>query len=365
MTNSAPPEADQPPEILFETSDAGLALVTLNRPRQLNALTLRMIREFSPRLAEWHRDPQIRLVAIKGAGERAFCAGGDVRAVSTAGQKGAALSRDFFREEYALNRAIFRYAKPYVSLINGISMGGGVGLSAHGAFRVVTENLTFAMPETGIGLFPDVGGSYFLSRCPGETGMYLALTGARLKAADARYVGYATHIVRATELGALEAALRIQAPATPQVLEDLLRGLAGEAGQPALAEHRACIDRCFSAESVEAVIAALESEGSEFARTALATLQSKSPTSLKITFEQIRRGRKLDFEACLAMEYRMVQACMRGHDFHEGIRALLIDKDQTPVWSPAHLEQVTPAAVAAYFEPPPEGDLTFGAGGRA
>ncbi len=356
-------------EISFETSGP-LGLITMTRPKALNALTLTMIREMHPQLDAWAADPAVAAVAIRGAGERAFCAGGDVRAVWSAGQDGlhapgkpGHLAADFFREEYQLNRRIHTFEKPYIALIDGITMGGGVGLSVHGDLRLAGPMTLFAMPETAIGLFPDVGGSYFLPRLPGALGLYLALTGERLKAADCLTAGIATHNLAG---GAEEAVVEALAAADwgqgLAAAEAALKPLLAEPAEPGkLAELQPAIDRCFGGkESVEAVIAALEAEGDDWAEATLATLAKRSPTSMKVAFEQLRRGAALDFDACMVMEYRMSQAAMRpGRDFYEGIRAVLVDKDHAPEWSPASLAEVNVAAVEAWFASLGERDLTF------
>jgi enoyl-CoA hydratase len=331
--------------------------ITLNRPKALNALTLPMIRAMDPQLRTWAKDTAIQTIVLTGTGEKAFCAGGDVRAVYEAGKgvNGAdkSLTHDFFFEEYRLNRLIHRYAKPYVSLIDGICMGGGMGLSVNGRIRVVTERAMMAMPETGIGLFPDVGGSHFLSRCPGQLGVYLALIGARLKAADMIYAGLATHYVPSAKLPELQSALESEAADTA------VMRFAEKAGDAPLAGERVRIDRCFAAEMVEQILEALGADGSEWARKTSATLLTKSPLSMKVALRQVRTGAKLDFEECMRMEFRLVQRFMKDHDFFEGIRAVLVDKENAPKWQPATLAGVTPAMVDAYFAPLPEGELTF------
>jgi enoyl-CoA hydratase len=335
-------------DILFERRGP-LGLVRLNRPHALNALTLDMSRRLERALRDWAIDPQIALVAIRGAGERAFCAGGDVRALYKEGP-GSPFTEIFYREEYALNRTIFRFPKPYVALIDGIVMGGGVGVSAHGSHRVVTERTLFAMPETGIGLFPDVGATWLLSRCPGETGLYLGLTGARIRAADLIALGLAEAMVPSGRLDALEAELA-QVRTSAQI-DGLLGAHGADPGHPALLAHRATIDRCFAEPNVERILAALDAEGTEWARETAATLRTKSPTSLKVALRQLRLGRTLpDFEAAMRMEFRLVQHFMAGGEFFEGVRAVVIDKDQRPRWSPDRLEAVSEAEVESYFAP--------------
>lgn len=347
-------------EILFDRHGA-LAEATLNRPGALNALTLGMIRRLGPRLKDWAEDASVAAVLIKGAGDRAFCAGGDLRAFWDSRDGDRRPAGDFFREEYRLNRQIFRFPKPYIAIIDGIVMGGGVGLSAHGRYRVATERTRFAMPETGIGLFPDVGGSYFLPRLAGELGLYLGLTGRRLDAADCLYSGIATHYVKAAALPALDVALSgaLGVDSADAVVADILDRAASDPGPSALAADREAIDRCFAQESVEAILAALEAEGSDWAARTLQRLRACSPTSLKLTFRQIRAGADLNFDAAMVMEFRLSQACLAGHDFLEGVRAVVIDKDMEPEWDPATLAGVDEAMVAACFEAQPWPDLTF------
>ena len=348
-------------EILFEIK-GGVGVITLNRPKALNALTLGMIREMDPVLKAWEADDSVHAVLIKGAGEKAFCAGGDVRAVWEAGKQGDPLTQDFFREEYILNRRIHLLKKPYIALLDGITMGGGVGLSVHGSHRIVTEATLFAMPETAIGLFPDVGGSWFLNKCPGESGMYLALTGARLKAADCLATGIATDYVESAKIADLEAALTgiDWALGDAEALVDgVVEGFRTDPGESAIQSHFPAIDACFGMGSVEGIIAALESDDSDFARETLKFLSKKSPTSMKLSFEQLRRGRQLSFDDCMIMEYRLSQACMAGHDFYEGIRSVLVDKDHNPVWQPGDLASVGEGDVSKAFESLGGRDLSF------
>ncbi len=251
-----------------------------------------------------------------------------------------------------LDATIKHFPKPYVALIRGIVMGGGVGVSLHGSHRVADESTMFAMPETGIGLFPDVGGSYFLPRLPGQTGMYLALTGARLKSADALNSGVATHFVPAANTEAL-----LERLAASEAPDAVIGALVGNAGAPPLAQHQVVIDRCFAGNSVEAILSSLDAEGSEWARGTVVAIRTKSPTSLKLAFRQLREGRKLEFDDCMRMEFRMVNRVIAGHEFYEGVRATIIDKDQAPKWRPARLEDVTDAEIDAYFAPLGEKEL--------
>lgn len=343
------------PEVLFERRGS-LGKITLNRPGALNALTLGMAEAMAAQLRDWAGDGDVAAVFVTGAGEKAFCAGGDIRALYDSGKTpGDSLTRDFYRVEYQLDRLIKRYPKPYIAAIDGVVMGGGVGVSVHGSHRVATERTLFAMPETGIGLFPDVGGSYFLPRLPGRTGLYLALTGARLRAADCHYAGIATHHVPAARLEELEAALA----ESREAADTTIAGFHTPPGPAPLAEQRAEIDRLFAGESIKAIMEALAAEGTEWAASVHATMATKAPLSQKATFRQLARGAKLAFEDCMVMEYRMSQAAMAAPDFYEGVRAAVLDKDGKPVWSPATLKDATEAMVDAWFARPPEGDLFF------
>ncbi|XP_067300427.1 3-hydroxyisobutyryl-CoA hydrolase, mitochondrial [Pseudorasbora parva] len=340
-------------EVLFEkVGNAGV--ITLNRPKALNALNLTMIRHIYPQLKKWDKDSETDIVIIKGAGEKAFCAGGDIRAVTEAGKAGDSLAQDFFREEYILNNTIGTYQKPYVALIDGITMGGGVGLSVHGRFRVATEKTLFAMPETGIGLFPDVGGGYFLPRLPGKLGLFLALTGFRLKGRDVQRVGVATHFVQSEKIASLEKDLvDMKSPSNidvAQLLDFYQEQSSLDAEKPfVLQEQTEAIDRLFSAGSVEEIMENLKKDGSAFALKQTRILAKMSPTSLKLTLRQIQEGAKMSLQEVLVMEYRLSQACMRSHDFYEGVRAVLIDKDQSPKWKPSTLSEVSEQAVEDCF----------------
>lgn len=336
-------------EILFGRA-GGIGHVTLNRPKALNALTLSMVRALDAQMEAWAIDPAIHAVVVRGAGDRAFCAGGDIAALY---HDRFGVGRDFFREEYIVNRNIFRFAKPWIAVLDGITMGGGVGLSVHGAVRVATEKTVLAMPECGIGLFPDVGGGHYLSRLPGGLGMYLALTGYRMKAADCLHSGTATHYVPSARVAELVDALdraTLDGDAKAYASTIVAR-FAADPGPVPLAQHRAAIDRHFVHDSVEAIAASLAGDASEWAQAQAKILARNSPTSMKITHRQIRDAGAMEFEAIMIMEYRISQGCMRGHDFFEGVRALIIEKDNAPHWQPARLEDVTPAMVAAHFAP--------------
>jgi enoyl-CoA hydratase len=345
-------------EIQFEQA-GNLARIVLDRPKALNALTLAQIHAMAPKLEEWAADPAVTVVVIEGAGPRAFCAGGDIRALHEAGKaEDMPFIAAFYRDEYRLNRRIKTMPKPYVALIDGIVMGGGVGVSVHGSARVATERTLFAMPETGIGFFPDVGGSSFLPRLPGAVGMYLGLTGARLGAADTLAVGVATHYVESGRLEALKESLSEARDAAE--VEAVLAGFHQDPGPAPLAARLPLIGRCFSKASLAQVVAALEAESDPFAAETLATLRAKSPTLLLLSFEMIRRGAGLDFDACMRMEFRLSQVMAPCHDFIEGIRAVIIDKDNKPAWQPARIEDVAESVWTAPFDTvPAEGDLVF------
>ncbi len=330
-------------EVLFEQRGR-VGLITLNRPKALNALTHGMCLEMDARLAAWSDDDSVRVVVVRGAGERAFCAGGDIRALYESGKAHTPYAMEFYRDEYRLNARIKHFPKPYIALLHGIVMGGGVGVSVHGSHRLAAESALFAMPETGIGLFPDVGGSHFLPRCPGDIGLYCALTGARLKTADMLYAGVATHAVPIAQWDAL-----IERIAGGQDPDRAIGDMAVAVEEPPLAQYRGKIDDCFSHGSVEAVLGALDADGTEWARATAATIRTKSPTSLKLAFRQLREGKQMGFDDCMRMEFRMVNRIIAGHDFYEGVRATIIEKDNAPEWQPARISDVGEAAIDAYF----------------
>jgi len=340
------------PDILFDRQGA-LGRIVLNRPKALNALTLDMCLAIKARLDEWVRDDAVEHVAITSGGGRAFCAGGDIRALYDSGKAGTPYALDFWSNEYRLNAAIKRFPKPYVAILDGIVMGGGVGVSVHGSHRVATENVVFAMPETGIGLFPDVGATYFLSRCPGRLGLYLALTGARLQTADLINIGIATHFVASDQTATLLSRLADGEPPASAIA-----ALAETVGPGPLAEHCDALTRGFGGPSVEAILHALGNEGTWGDETA-AALRTKSPTSLKIAQRQMREGVRLGFEDCMRLEFRIVSRVIAGHDFFEGVRAAVIDKDQKPKWQPAALADVSDEDVARYFAPLGAMELTL------
>jgi enoyl-CoA hydratase/carnithine racemase len=321
--------------------------ILMNRPKALNSLDLDMVRAFADAIAQWRNDPAVRLVVLEGAGGRAFCAGGDVRRIRELALAGDTAGVEaFFATEYGVNRGIARFGKPWVSLIDGVCMGGGIGVSVHGSHRVVTPHALLAMPETAICLFPDVGTSYVLPRLPGKIGLWLALTGARLQGGEAVHAGLATHYVPRGAIPDLgEALLREGDP------DAALRRFAEAPPEPSFAPHRAAIDRCFGAGSVPAILAALEKEGTEWAREQLAVLRRMSPTAMFVAHELLRRGAGLTLEQCLEVELALTRTITQHPDFAEGVRSVLVDKDGKPRWTPATIEEVDPAAIAALFPP--------------
>lgn len=340
--------------VLSETRGR-LGLITLDRQKALNALNEEMCAEILRVLDVWEGDDGIEVVAIRGAGDRAFCAGGDVVGLHRAGTEGTADWENFFAREYRMNHRIGTYKKPYVALMDGITMGGGVGISIHGDYRIVTENTLFAMPETGIGLIPDVGGTHALPRLPGALGTYLGLTGARLKAEDCLYAEIATHYVPAARLDALIEALASDVDGVADVID---RFAAAPEQPPALEAYRDGIDKHFSGDTCEAIMSSL-SMGDEWAEGQRDLLMKMSPTSMKVTLRALQEGAHDDLAACLEREYRIVGNIKAGHDFFEGVRAQLIDKDRKPRWNPSNLRDVTDEMVDAYFQAPPHGDLAL------
>jgi enoyl-CoA hydratase len=341
------------PEILLDRRGTA-GLITLNRPAQLNAVTRGMVRALHEALEHWRQDDAVSRIIVMGAGNRAFSAGGDLRSIYEAGRAGRQdESLAFWQEEYALNAAIKCYPKPYVALIDGIVMGGGVGLAMHGSHRVAGDRFQFAMPEVGIGFFPDVGATWFLPRMPGQTGTYCALTGDRLNAADGIATGIATHRVASERFSDLIEALY------GAVAVDAILGAFGEpvATDGAVMAHRATIDRIFAGSSVENILSMLDAEAqagrgdAQWAREVAAAIRTKAPLSLKIALAQMRCGADWSFARCLLAEYRIVSRIAYGDDFYEGIRAAIIAKDNRPRWHPASLDDVTEAAVERHFAP--------------
>jgi enoyl-CoA hydratase len=337
------------PEVLIRIEGA-VGRITLNRAHALHALTTSMCRTMIEALTTWIDNPIVRLVLIDHAGERGFCAGGDIRMLAASGAGDGREAREFFFTEYRLNSLLHDYPKTLVAIMDGVTMGGGVGLSRPCRFRVATERTTFAMPETGIGLFPDVGGGWYLSRMSDHFGLWLALTGARIKAADCELTCLATDYVESAQLPALKAAI----VAEPHAIETLLTEFEGDAGRPSLAAHQDEIARLFAGDSVEAIVANLKAADTDWAREQLAILGAKSPQTLKVSFRQLRLGRAMkNFADNMAMEYRIGARVVQRHDFLEGVRAVIVDKDNAPRWDPPTLEGVTEEMLDAIFAPLP------------
>jgi enoyl-CoA hydratase len=348
-------------DILFERRGSA-GLVVLNRPKALNALTHDMVRALHAQLKTWAVDDAVSRVIVTANGERAFCAGGDIRALYDLGRAGKQKEAlQFFREEYALNAYIKRYPKPYVSLIDGLVMGGGVGISIHGSHRVAGDRYAFGMPEVGIGFFPDVGATYALPRLPGEIGTWCALTANRLHVSDAVLSGAATHHVNSHRFAGLLEALCVADP-----VNAVLSSFMTSAGEGEIMPRRRVIDRLFSYDHVEDILAGLDKEAMSgsgdagWAADTARTMRSKSPTSLKVALVQMRLGRTRPFEECMAIEFRIVSRILYGHDLYEGVRAVIVDKDNKPVWRPGTLGDVSDADVARHFAPLADGELVLG-----
>ncbi|MFE4977553.1 enoyl-CoA hydratase/isomerase family protein [Kitasatospora sp. NPDC056651] len=346
----------EPDEVIVQR-EGRTGLLVLNRPAALNALTHTMVRRMSEALEAWERDDRVETVVVSGAGERAFCAGGDIVAIhraATGGDPGAV--EEFWRDEYRLNARIARYPKPYVALMGGIVMGGGVGVSAHGSVRIVTETTRVALPEAGIGFVPDVGGTYLLALAPGELGTHLALTAGSVGAADALLCGLADHFVSAERLPALLDDL------AELTVHDALRRHVGASPGGVLAGQRGWIDHCYAAGTVEEILDRLRDSGEPEAKKAADRITANSPTAVKATLTALRRARSVGpLEAVLDQEYRTSCAALATPDLAEGIRAQVIDKDRSPRWRPAALNAVEPAAVARYFAPLGERELGLAA----
>lgn len=337
------------PEVLTRAEN-GLGVITLNRPKAIHALNKGMCEAMIAALLAWRDDAAVKSVLIDHAGERGFCAGGDIRMIAESGAGDASEAKAFFHAEYRLNHLLFDYPKPVTAIVDGIVMGGGVGISEPADVRIATERTTYAMPETGIGLFPDVGGGWFLPRLPGQTGVWLALTGARLKAADTVALGIHTHFTPSDQVEALKEAMAAE-PGGPKAVADRF---SADPGPAPLSAYRDAIDRLFGHDTVEAIFAALEADGSDWAAKQLAALKTKSPQSMKVSLRQIRTGAGLtSFADNMAMEYRLGGRVVRAHDFQEGVRAVIVDKDNAPKWSPADLSGVTDADLDALFAPLP------------
>lgn len=339
-------------EVLTEV-DGSVGLITLNRPKAINSLNQRMVDDLTAILTRWAGDEAVRAVVLSGTGERGLCAGGDVVSIYHSARKDGAEARRFWRDEYLLNAQIADFAKPYVAVMDGIVMGGGVGVSAHANTRVVTDTSKIAMPEVGIGFIPDVGGVYLLSRAPGGLGLHAALTGAPFSGADAIAMGFADHYVPHADIEAFRRAI------VGDGVENALAKYTVEPPPSELAAQRDWIDDCFARDTVEDIVAALAGHVAGPANDAANLIATRSPIALSVTLEAVRRAAELEtLKDVLVQDYRVSSASLRSHDLVEGIRAQLIDKDRNPKWSPAQLAAVTAADVEAYFTPVDD-DLSF------
>jgi enoyl-CoA hydratase/carnithine racemase len=336
---------------LIVRREGGAGIIRLNRPKTINAMTLEMSEGIDRALDQFEADPAVALVLLEGAGERGLCAGGDIRGLYESSKAGGDLGARFWRQEYVMNARIGKYPKPYVAFMDGLVMGGGVGLSAHSAHRVVTERTKLAMPEVGLGFFPDVGGTYLLSRSPGEIGTYFGLTGTTMNGPDAIYAHFADSVVPSAKLPALREALtKVKPGTTSDGVRKLIDGFStGEKSGP-VAAIQPIIDGLFAHERMEDIIKALKTDGSEFAQKTLQTLGEKSPRGMVVTLKLLRLARQTStLEECLVREYRAALEVFRSDDFREGVRAAVIDKDRNPRWSPPDIAGVTPAMLAPYF----------------
>jgi len=351
-TSSLVPREGLGEEVGLITCGSG-ATIILQRPSALNSLTLDTVITLYEILKECAQNDAVKFVVIRGEGGKAFSAGGDIRALANAAKTGdTSYSHNFFSREYKLDHMLWTYPKPYVVLMEGITMGGGVGLSIGAKFRVVTDTTLFAMPETSIGFFPDVGGTYFLSRLKDSTGIFLGLTGTRIKAADLLYLDIATHYIPTSDLSSLTnklcGALDSDAKSLASVLDKESTPLSLEGSM--LKQHKDQISRCFSAESVEDILERLVKENTAWAKTIINVLHTKSPTSLKVTFQALKCAKHLTIEKAFEMELRIAMRFMNTHDFVEGVRAIIVDKDQKPKWNPAFLSQVSQQDVDYFFK---------------
>ena len=339
------------PQVMFDER-GGVGRITLNRPKAINALNHAMVREIAPQLDAWAADESIDTVLLVGAGERGLCAGGDIVSIYHDAKDGGTGTKDFWREEYILNAAIARFSKPYVAIMDGVVMGGGVGLSAHANTRIVTERSKIAMPEVGIGFIPDVGGTYLLARAPGELGTHLALTTARMDAADAIAAGFADHFMPSENLEKFYQALESGS------VSDALSEFTEPAPESTLAGARAWIDEAYSADTVEEILDRLRRSAAPEAQKAAGDIESKSPVALKVTLKSLRSAAEASsLEQVLNEEYRVSLASLSSHDLVEGIRAQVVEKDRNPAWSPATLADVTQDDVDRYFEPLGDAEL--------
>jgi len=327
-----------------------LGIITLNRPKALNSLTHAMIKAMYHQLQQWREADHIKAIIIQAAEGRAFCAGGDIKSVYEGHHEKRNDLHLFFQEEYRLNKLIFHYPKPYIALLNGITMGGGVGVSIHGSYRLVTENVVFAMPETGIGFFPDVGGTYFLPRLPHHLGYYLGLTGEKINSDDCVALKLAHYKVSSSQLNEIITAIAEEklSPRKDAILPNLFQQFSVDISQSELLTKALTLEKCFRKDSIETILSELEQHADT--QPLAINLLKKSPTSLKVSLNALKRGSHLHFDECMQQEFVLVQHFLQGHDFIEGIRALLIHKDQKPDWQPKSLENVSETMVNNYFK---------------
>lgn len=330
-------------------TEGNLGIIQLQRPAALNALTVPMVIAIKKQLSQWEKTPTIKAVIIRAVEGRAFCAGGDIRSIYQKKITNDSTLGEFFHEEYQLNRQIFYFQKPYIALLDGITMGGGVGVSIHGSHRVATENLSFAMPETGIGYFPDIGGTYFLPRLPHRIGYYLGLTGERITYQDCLAIGLVDTVIAPESQQALIKKLADTPLPNKNAITPLIQSFSIATSASELWSHRHEIELCFSKATIEDILTALQTMGSPWCLTTAGILKLKSPSSLKIALHALQKGNDFDFSACMQMEEHLALHFMNSHDFYEGIRAALIDKDRNPQWLPRQLDQITPEFVAQYF----------------
>ncbi len=336
---------------LIARVEGAAGVIRLNRPKAINAVTLEMFRDIEKALDRFEADSAVAVILLEGAGERGLCAGGDIRALWESSKVNGDLGKILWREEYILNARIKTFPKPYVAFMDGIVMGGGVGLSAHASHRVVTDRTKLAMPEVGLGFFPDVGGTYLLSRSPGEIGTYFGLTGQTMNGPDAIHAKFADAVVPAAKWPELREALtKVRSGATAADVSKLINGFAtGDAAGP-VAVKQATIDALFGFDRMEDILAALKRDGSDFAQATLKTLGEKSPRGMVVTLKLLRLARTASsLEECLVREYRAALEVFRSDDFRDGVRAAVIDKDRNPTWSPPRVEDVTPEIIAPYF----------------
>ncbi|MFS0772651.1 enoyl-CoA hydratase/isomerase family protein [Sphingomonas sp. 1P08PE] len=338
---------------LVVTTDGPIGRLRLNRPKAIHALTVAMCEGVLAALEDWRGDDAVRAIVLDHAEGRGFCAGGDIRLLADSGAGDGSAARHFFATEYRMNHRLFTYAKPIVAFMDGITMGGGVGISQPARYRIATENTRLAMPETGIGLFPDVGGGWYLSRLPGRVGQYLALTGHRLDGAEAHALGLATHYLPADRLD--EAKARIIAD--PAAIDAALDALSAPPPEARLLAHREAIDRLFASDDLGAVFDALAADGGEWATQQLATLRTKSPQTMKVSLRLLKDGAGMaSFADEMAQEYAVASRVVQRHDFLEGVRAVIVDKDNAPRWDPTTPDGVSDHVIDQIFAPLPEGE---------